>query len=416
MTTPTLRRHRGFLWLWAAQGVSQFGVQFSALAIPVLAVTLLQADEWQLGVLNAAGTAAFLIVGLPAGAWVDRWLKRRTMIIADVVRAGTLAVIPLLWFMGVLEMWHVYLVAAVIGVATVFFDVSYQSYIPILVRSEQIGMANSRLEATAQVARIGGPGLAGALLTIVSAPVLLLADAISYLVSALLLWRIRDDEIPADRAQRQSLWREIAEGAGFVARQPLIRRIVGSTASANLFGTMSFTLLPLFVLRDLQLGPAGLGIMLSFGAAGGLIGAVLTSRLSRWIGEGTVISLSAVASALLLALIPLAALVPAEAALPTLAVAEFGLSFMVLVYNITQLTLRQRLCPPKLLGRMNASIRFVVWGVMPISSLVAGSLGVSLGVLPTMWIAVVGSILGCAFVVFSPLTGMRVLPTSSAYF
>lgn len=406
-------RHVGFRWLWLGQAISQFGVQFSSLAIPVLAVTMLGAVEWQLGVLNAASTAAFLVVGLPAGAWVDRWLKRRVMIVADVVRAMTLAVIPLLWWLGVLQMWHLYLVAAVLGLATLFFDVSYQSYVPLLVSKEQVGDANSKLEATFQVAHIAGPGLAGALLTIVLAPLLLLADGISYLVSAVSLSRIRDGEVAAARTERRSLFREIAEGVRYVARQPLIRRVVGSTASFNLFGQMTFTLLPLLILRELDLGAAGLGIMLSFGAVGGLLGALATPWLTRKIGEGAVIPLSAVASALLLALIPLATLAP-SISLPILAAAEFGQSFMVLVYNIAQVTLRQRLCPPRLLGRMNASIRFAVWGVIPIASLAAGALGEGIGVVPTMWVAVVGSLLGCAFVVFSPLIRMRTLPAEIA--
>ena len=412
MTQPSVHRNRMFLWLWGAEGISVLGVQFTFLALPVVAVILLGAVEWQMGVLNAASTAAFLVVGLPAGAWVDRWLKRRVMIVADLVRAVALAVIPLLWFAGALEIWHLYLVAAVMGVATVFFDVSYQSYIPILVSPAQVGQANSTLEATAQVSRIGGPGLAGALLTVVSAPVLLIIDAVSYLVSAVMLSRIRDHEAPADRAQRQLLPREIAEGVRFVWTQPLIRSIAGTTATANFFATLAFTLLPLYVLRDLNLGAAGLGIIFSFGAAGGLLGALATPRLSRWVGEGTIITLSAILAAVTFAFLPLASLLPAPASLAVLMASEFVMSFAVLVYNITQVTLRQRLCPSRLLGRMNASIRFVVWGVMPIASLVSGALGGAIGIVSTMWVAFVGSLLSCVFVTFSPLTGMRRLPTS----
>lgn len=251
MTPPNVHRDRRFLWLWGAEGISVLGVQFTSLALPFLAVTLLGAVEWEMGVLNAASTAAFLVVGLPAGAWVDRWLKRRVMIVADLLRAVALAAVPLLWFAGALEIWHLYLVAAVLGAATVFFDVSYQSYIPILVSSEQVGQANSTLEATSQVARIAGPGLAGALLVVVSAPVLLLFDAVSYLVSAVMLGRIRDGEVAADRAERQSLAREIKEGVHFVWHQPLIRSIAATTASSNFFATLGMTLLPLYVLLSL---------------------------------------------------------------------------------------------------------------------------------------------------------------------
>jgi MFS family permease len=404
----SLWRHRGFLLLWGAESISELGSQFSILALPLLAVSVLGADEWQLGVLNAAGTAAFFVVGLPAGAWVDRWVKRRVMIFADVVRALAIAVIPVLWWLGALQLWHLAAVAAVVGIGTVFFDVSYQSYVPVLVAGRQVADANSKLEASFQTARIGGPALAGSLLAIAAAPLLLVWDSVSYLFSAALLWRVKDGTVRADRSTRRRLGSEIAEGVRYVVREPVIRRVVGTTATSNLFATLTFTLLPLLVLRELHLGAAGLGLILSVGAVGGLLGAVATPYLSRRVGEGRIISASAVAVALMLAVIPCASAVPANG-LPVLLAAEFGQSFAGMTYNITQVSIRQRLCPPHLLGRMNASIRFVVWGVMPFSSLGAGVLGDWLGTLPTMWIAAAGALLGCAFVVFSPLTAMRSL-------
>src|ERR1700712_150114 len=187
-----VRRNPGFLWLWGGQTVSVFGEQFTNLAVPVLAVSLLHAVAWQLGILNAASTAAFLIVGLPAGAWVDRWLKRRELIISDVVRFAALAVIPILWYTHLLEIWQLIIVVAIVGVASVFFDVAYQSYLPLLVKPEQVGPANSNLEATAQVSRVGGPAIAGVLLTIVSAPGLILVDSLSYIASFVSLLRVKD--------------------------------------------------------------------------------------------------------------------------------------------------------------------------------------------------------------------------------
>lgn len=395
--------------LWTGETASQIGTQLTQLAVPVLAITLLSATELQVGVLGAAETAAFLVVGLPAGAWVDRWLKRRVMMTADVVRAVALAVIPLLWALGVLQMWHVFVIAAVIGAATVFFDVSYQSYVPILVPGSQIPDANGRLETTAQIARIGGPALGGGLLTLVSAPLLLLGDAFSYVFSFLFLWRIRDGEHPPDRTARLGLRREIAEGLAFVWQHRLIRRITATTGVSNLFGTIGMTMLSLLVLRILNLGAAGLGIIMSVGSVGGLLGAVATPWLSRRIGEGTVIPLSAIVSGLAVFLWPLAAVVPALG-LPLLVTAEFVFSFSVLVYNIAQVSFRQRVCPPRLLGRMNASIRFVVWGVMPLGSLASGLLATTIGVVPTMLIGAVGALAAAGFTVFSPLMGMRTLP------
>jgi MFS family permease len=409
-TSPPLLRNRSFLWLWGGDTISQLGAQFTALAIPVLAVTLLGATEWEVGVLGAAQTAAFLVVGLPAGAWIDRMLKRRVMIAADVVRAVALAAIPALWFTGTLEIWHLYIVGAVVGVATVFFDVSYQSYVPILLPGPQVGSANSKLETTAQIARIGGPGLAGALLTIVSAPVLLLADAISYLFSAFAIWRIRDEEVRPDPAERRGLAREIGEGLRFVFRHPLISRIVGTTATGNFFGQLVTTLEVIFVLNVLGLSPAILGLLFSVGAVGGLLGAVVTPWVTGRIGEGTAVSVSAMGFGVAMLAFPLAGVFPALA-VPLLIAGFFLEAFLVLVYNITQVTMRQRLCPPRLLGRMNASIRFVVWGVMPIASLLAGFLGTVIGIVPTLWIGFAGTVLAAGFVVFSPLTRMRQLPT-----
>ncbi|HEX4400097.1 MAG TPA: MFS transporter [Galbitalea sp.] len=407
-----VRRNRGFLWLWGGQGVSIFGEQFTSLAVPVLAVTLLHAVAWQMGILNAAGTAAFLIVGLPAGAWVDRWLKRRVMVTADIVRTLALAAIPILWYTHLLEIWQLIIIVTLVGVASVFFDVGYQSYIPLLVKPEQVGPANSTLEATAQVARIGGPAIAGVLLTIVSAPGLIIVDSLSYIVSFASLSRIKDHEIAADPKQRRPLYKEIAEGVRFVARQPLIRSISGTTATSNFFSTLAFTLYPIFALRTLGIGSLGFGITLSAGAIGGLLGATLTPRIARWIGGGRVIIVSAFVSGIAFLPVPLAALLHGADAVPLLAAGEFLNGFCVLVYNITQVTLRQRLCPPRLLGRMNASIRCLVWGVMPIAALVSGGLGGAIGVLPTMWIGFAGGMLAGLWVLFSPLRGLRDLPTS----
>lgn len=405
-----LLRNRNFLWLWGGDAISQLGTQFTQLAIPVIAVSLLHATEWQVGVLNAAETAAFLAVGLPAGAWIDRMLKRRVMIAADLIRALFLAAVPVLWFAGVLEIWHLVIIATVIGMATVFFDVSYQSFVPVLLPGPQVGRANSYLETTGQISRIGGPGLAGVLLTILSAPVLLVADAISFLGSALALSRVRDTETLRPATERESLRREIAEGLRFVFRHPVLWRITLTTGTSNLFGMLVGTLEAILILRELGLSPASFGVIMGIGSVGGLLGALATPWVTRRVGEGAAVSLSALAMGAASAAVPLAGTVPG-AALPILIAGAFVNSFLVLVYNITQVTARQRLTPARLLGRMNASIRFVVWGVMPIGALAAGALGSTIGILPTMWIGVVGTAVGSFWVLFSPITGMRTLPT-----
>ncbi len=405
----SLWRDRNFLTLWAGQALSQFGAQITELAIPVLAVLLLGATEWEVGLLSAAQVAAFLVVGLPAGAWIDRVRKRRVMMAADLVRAAALASIPVLWALDVLAVWQLIVVALIVGVAMVFFDVSYQSILPALVRPAQIAEANGKLESTHQLANLGGPAVGGWLLGILSAPLAILTTVLTYLASFLALAFTRDREVPHPAAERRALPREIGEGLRWVFGNALLRRIVATTGVSNLFATLSFTLLPIFLLRELDFTPAAMGVVFSLSAVGGLLGAVVTPRIVARLGEGPAIPVSALGFSLAAVFLPVAALVPAVA-FPLLVVQGFVSSFTVLVYNITQVTFRQRVTPPRLLGRMNASVRFCVWGVMPLAALAAGGLGTWLGTVPTLWIGAVGGLLSAAPVVFGPFWRLRALP------
>ncbi len=405
----SLWRDRNFLTIWSGQAFSQFGSQIQELAIPVLAVLLLDASELQVGVLNAAGVAAFLVVGLPAGAWIDRMRKRHVMIWADAVRAVALGALPLLWWLGALQMWHVYAVALVVGIATVFFDVSYQSIVPSLVRPSQIAEANGKLQATYELANIAGPGIGGWLVGALTAPLAILATVGTYLISFVALLFTRDHEPPRAPEDRAPILSEIWEGLRFVFTEKLLRRIVGTTGTSNFFNTLSMTMLPLFLLRELGLSPAAMGVIFSLGAVGGLLGAIATPHIVRWIGEARSIPISSIGFSVVGLFLPLAAMVP-SVAFPLLVAQGFVVSFTVLLYNITQVTFRQRITPPRLLGRMNASVRFVVWGVMPIAALLSGLLGTWLGVVATMWIGAIGQLFSALFVVTGPFWRMRDLP------
>jgi MFS family permease len=408
VTRPAgLWQHRDFRQLWAAETVSQIGTQVTQLALPVVAVTYLAASPLQMGYLTALETVAFLVIGLPAGAWVDRWRRKRVLVTADVVRAVTLASLPIAYLAGVLTLGQLFVVAAVTGAATVFFDVAYQSYLPSLVHRDQIVDGNGKLEASRAVAQVAGPGAAGVLLRVVGAPLLIALDAVSFLLSALFIGAIRQPDRVPDRSTRRRLRTEIGEGLSFVVRHPLLRRIVACTGTSNLFSMITTTLLVLFALRELDLSETDLGFVLSAGAVGGLLGAVTAARFARWVGEGRAIPLSVLVALPFAALTPLAAL---GAPVPLLVLSQFGFSWVVVVYNVTQVSFRQRLCPPQLLGRMNASVRFLVFGTMPVGGLLGGALGTWLGVVPTLWIAVGGQALAAAWVTLSPLLGLRDLP------
>lgn len=411
---PSLWRDRNFVTMWGGQALSQFGAQIVELAVPVLAVLLLHATEAQVGYLNAAAMAAFLVVGLPAGAWIDRMRKRHVMIWADAVRALTLAAVPALHLLGILEMWHLYVVALIVGIATVFFDVSYQSLVPSLVQPKQIADANGKLESTQQLAGLTGPAIAGGLVGLISAPLAILATVGTYIASMIALLSTRDHEERRASEDRAPLHREIAEGLRWVFGNPLLRRIVTTTAISNLTSTLVFTLTPIFFLRILGFSPELMGLLFSLGAVGGLLGAIATPRLVARFGEARLIPLSAIGFSLAMVPFPLAAILPTPAAFVMLVLQGMLMGFGVLVYNITQVTFRQRITPPRLLGRMNASIRFCVWGVMPLSALAAGWLGTWLGTVPTLWIGTVGALLSALPVVIGPFWRLRNLPDAHA--
>jgi MFS family permease len=402
-----LWRHHDFRQLWAAETVSQVGTQVTLVALPLLAVTQLDATPFQMGVLTALETLAFLVVGLPAGAWVDRWRRRRVLVTADLVRAVAIGSVPLAHLLGVLTLEQLYGVALVAGTATVFFDVGYQSYLPVLVERGQIVDGNSKLEASRAVAQVAGPGLTGALVRVLGAPALIAVDAASYLLSALFLGRIRTPDVVPDRAARRPLRTEVAEGLSFVVRHPLLRRMVACTGLANLAGSATGALLVLYAIRELGLSESVVGLVFSVGAVGGILGALSAARISRALGEGRTIPLAALGFAAAATAVPLASVGPP---VPVLLGGWFLESFAVIVYNVTQVSFRQRLCPPRLLGRMNASVRFIVFGTMPVGGFLGGVVGTWLGLVPALWIAVAVAFLAAVPVVASPLMRMRELP------
>lgn len=382
---------RNFNRFWTGESLSHFAVQLGAVAIPVISVEILNASESELGYLNAASTAAFLILGLPAGAWVDRWFKRPTMIAANLVRGVAVAAVPILYFTGLLQLWHLYVIAGVIGIATVFFDVAYQSFIPMLVGTGLISRANSRMEATAQLARLAGPALGGLLLKVISAPLLLLADSLGYLASwgFLLVTRDHEAEYRAERpaAPRRNLVAEIREGLSFVVRQPAISRITLASFLSNFASTATYTLVPIVVLRLLGFTPFEFGMIMTLGAIGGLLGAAMAGRVARRVGVANAVRFSTLFGALAVFAYPLAMLMEGKAVqFVVLIVGSFIGNAAILTYNVTQVSLRQRLCPSHLLGRMNASVRFIVWGIMPISAIAAGWLSQLMGVGNFLWL------------------------------
>jgi len=399
-----------FRQLWVGDTISQFGTQVGLIALPLLAVTVLNADEFQMGLLATSETLAFLIIGLPAGAWVDRMRKRNVLVVADLMRGVLLLALPAAYLLDVLTFPMLLVVAATVGVATVFFDVAYQSYLPSLVSSDRISEGNARLQVSQSAAQVIGPGLGGGLARLFGAPLVILVDAVSFLGSLVFTLRIRHREEPADKAARRPLLTEIGEGLSFVVRQALLRRIVATTGLSNLFGNVGQAMLVYFAIRDLGLGEAGLGLTLSIGAVGGLTGALAAGTVIRMLGEGRSIALPILPSVAAAALVPLAAGHGQPVAIAMLATSMAVFGFGTVIYNVAQVSFRQRLCPRMLLGRMNASVRFIVWGSIPVGAFLGALIGGHYGASPALWVSVAGQLVAVVPVLFSPLRRMRDLP------
>lgn len=407
--TLGLLRDHDYRQLFASTTVSQFGVHITHLAVPLVAIMALDASPFQVGLLGALLMAPFLLVGLPAGAWVDRMRRQPVLIAGDLGRALVLATIPVAWWLDVLTLWHLYAVALAYGAFHVFFDVAYQSYLPHLVGRANLVEGNSKLEAVRASAELGGPAIAGQLIRHLTLPVALLVNAVAMAASALFVARIRKpEEVPA-RHPDANLLREIKAGLRFVLGHRLLRAIVTCTATFNLLSSAYGVMLLLFLERSLGLDAGTIGLVLTAHGAGGVVGAFLARRLAGWVGQGRVLWVSVAVTAPFMLLMPLMA--EPGWRLWLAAMGLFVCSIGVVVYNVTQVSFRQAITPDNLLGRMNASVRFLVYGTMPAGALLGGVLGEVLGVRNALLIFASAIFLASLPVFLSPLRTMRTMPT-----
>ena len=405
-----LWRHRSFMILWSAQSINLLGTQVSLLTIPLTAIMLLNASVMQVGLLTAAGYLPVLLVGLPAGVWVDRLRRRPILIAADLGRAAILLTIPIAYALDGLRLWMLYPIAFCAGVLTLFFDIAHQSYLPSLVPREQLTEGNAKLELSYSGAQLAGPGLGGVLVQTLTAPIAIFADALSYLVSAGFLLAIRTPEPPPARPEGEVLGigKQIRVGLRYVLGHPLLRPIALTTGIGNLFDLfgMVAAILTLYAVRELHLTPLALGGVLAVANAGALLGAAVNGRLIRRFGVGPMIAASSVIPGLAVLLLPLAT--PATA-MPVLSIALGLAGFAISVYNINQITLRQTVTPDAMQGRMNATIRVLIWGTLPIGTFLGGLLGGVIGLRSTLVIAGIGSVLASLPLILSPVRSLREL-------
>ncbi|MFC6879074.1 MULTISPECIES: MFS transporter [Actinomadura] len=403
----SLAFHPDFRRLWIGDAASQIGATASLFVLPLLAATVLHATPFQVGLVSTSLTASFLVLGLPVGAWVDRMRHRRVLIVADAGRALALGSLPAAAAAGVLTLPQVCLVALGYGVLTVFFDVAYQSCLPGLVGRDRLVEGNAKLAATQSVALMGGPTVGGAAAQALTVPYAVAANAVCFAWSAVWIARIRTPEARPPRDPDRNLGREIGEGLRFVFGHRLLRAIAGCTGAFNLFRTASQPMLIVLLAGGLGLSAGTIGMFFAVGAAGGVAGAFLARRIAAALGQGRTIWTSAAVGGLSALLVPL---VRDDWRLWVAAAGEFGMAFGAAVYDVAQVSFRQALCPTRLLGRMNATMRFLVWGTMPVGAFLGGALASLAGTRTVLWVAAAGMATAFLPVYLSPLRSLRRLP------
>jgi MFS family permease len=415
---PSLWHHADFLRIWTAATISLFGSQVSAIAIPAIAIITLGVSPFEAALLGFFEMLPFILFTLPAGVWVDRLRRRPILIAGDLGRAAALLTIPIAYAVGGLTVWQLYIVAFTTGILTVFFDVADQSYLPSLLEADQLIEGNAKLQISQSAAQIGGQGVGGAVIGLVTAPFAVLVDAASFLGSAALILLVRTRETPPDRpttiagSRGPGMRTEIAEGLRYVLDSPYLRNIAACTGTSNLFNSLMYSILLVYLFRVVGLSPLTVGIVFGIGNIGFLVGAVMAGRVPGWIGVGRTILLASMVGCVA----PLGIAIAPEnsSAIPFLVVAGVIAGWSQVVYNVNQVSLRQAITPARMQGRMNATMRFIVWGTMPIGLIVGGALGSTVGLHETVWIGAIGGLFAFLFILFSPVVGLREIPAMAA--
>lgn len=406
----SLWRHADFIKFWTGQTISALGSRITRDGLPLAAVLTLGATPAEMGLLAAVGTAPVILVGLFAGVWVDRLRRRPILIAADLGRAALLATIPGAALLGVLGMTQLYVVAAVAGILSVFFDVAYAAFLPSLVEREHLVEGNSKLALSSSTAEILGPGLAGVLVQALTAPIAIFLDALSFVVSAVSVAWIRQPEpVPMPSREQPQVGREIAEGLQAVFNHPVLRALTGSAGTLGFFGGFFGTLYTLFAIRELGLNAAGLGVAIAFGGVGDLLGALTAQHIVARAGLGATLVGMVVVMTVGGMLTPLAVFAGGSywLALGMLVASQLVGDWARAIYLINEISLWQAVTPDRLLGRTNASLQLVMAIVTLGGSLAGGILGQTIGITATLVVAVLGRLLAVVWVAFSPVRRMR---------
>jgi MFS family permease len=405
---PPLLRDTVFRRFWTGSSISLFGDQVSSIAVPLTAVLALHAGAAAMGYLTALEWLPSLLFGIHAGAWVDRRGRRReTMIACDLGRFLLFATVPGCWALHVLALWQLYAVIFAAGTLSIVFNVANSTLFVSIVESAQYVDGQSLLNGSRALSFMAGPSAGGLLAQWLTAPFAIVADALSFLGSAFFLSRIRPAEPPADRGAGG-----VSAGLRFIARSPIVRASLIGVAVVNLFNLMFFALFTLYAVRTLHVSAGLLGMVLGCGAVGSVFGSVVTKRIVGRFGAGMAYVAGAMGFTAPLALVPLASLCPGhDSGGPLVLVMLFGAEFLagfgVMVLDISIGSIFAAVIPDTLRSRVGGAFSAINYGTRPVGALLGGFLGSSLGLVPALWIAVAGGMLGAALLIPSPLPGYR---------
>ncbi|RVX47926.1 MFS-type transporter involved in bile tolerance (Atg22 family) [Nonomuraea polychroma] len=403
MTTGVLR-NPDFLRFLSSHVANELGANFSRVALPLVAVLVLHAGPAEVGVLASLQTAAYLLIGLPAGVWVDRMRRRRVMMVSDVARFVLLGSIPVAAELGVLSIEMMFVVALLAGTAQVFNDVADQTYLPKLVNNQQLSDGNGKLEAVRAGGILAGPGLGGALVQLVGASRTMAATALASLASVFFLSSIKAPDNAPSAAEHPPLLRGIGEGLSYLWNDRLLRMFVASSTIGNLCVSAVLGLSVLFLAEEVGLTPGVIGVLLMSGGLGGLIGGLSGGWLSRKFGTARMTWLAVTVGAPFSLLLPMT---QADWRVACFAITSIMLSWSAALSNVGQSTYRQTVTPEHLLGRVNASVRFMTWGALPLGALLGGLIAQQIGVRQTLWLFLAGRVLSFVPLLFSPLPRLR---------
>jgi MFS family permease len=409
---PPLLRETQFRQFWLGQTISVFGDQITQLALPIVAVLLLHADPAQMGLLTAIGLLPHLLFSLPAGVWLDRVRnRRRLMILCDVGRAAAIAAIPVAFVLGQPPLALLFAIAFVVGSLSVVFDIAWNTLFVSVTRREQYVEASALLNGSRSLSSVAGPAIAGVLIQVFTAPIALLADALSFLGSVFFLRRITAPEPPIEH-EPGTIRQQVASGLAFIFRDPIMRPTVLAAATLNLFNFCFQGLFILYATSPSYLGvaPGALGLALGLGAIGGVIGALSASRIGRRLGLGRAYLFGLVLFPASVILIPLAGSVAGPAILAFLFLSEFGQGVGVMILDINAGAMMQARTPDRIRGRAMGAFRFINMGIRPIGATLGGVLGGLIGVRETLFIVIVLQLTGALWLLGSPLLRLQGMP------